>query len=117
MCLKCANLMCCRLTALSSAGEEEAGSKSPAAAVTPSPAAPVVRPPLYDYEARVRHVPGMAKKKGYTVPVGKGPSSLFLFKERNVVRRITRFIIEWPYPFFAISTSYACLSVLYVFEE
>ncbi|RZF37450.1 hypothetical protein LSTR_LSTR011364 [Laodelphax striatellus] len=28
----------------------------------------------------------------------KGPSSLFLFSEENIVRRYTRFIIEWPYP-------------------
>ncbi|KAF0766466.1 Uncharacterized protein FWK35_00011203, partial [Aphis craccivora] len=28
-----------------------------------------------------------------------GPSSLFLFSTDNPVRRYTRFIIEWPYPF------------------
>ncbi|NP_001159383.1 cacophony A [Tribolium castaneum] len=30
---------------------------------------------------------------------GQGPSSLFLFSEENPIRRHTRFIIEWPYPF------------------
>ncbi|KAI4459350.1 voltage-dependent calcium channel type a subunit alpha-1 [Holotrichia oblita] len=28
-----------------------------------------------------------------------GPTSLFLFSEENPIRRYTRFIIEWPYPF------------------
>lgn len=28
-----------------------------------------------------------------------GPSSLFLFSTDNPVRRYTKFIIEWPYPF------------------
>lgn len=31
--------------------------------------------------------------------VPPGPSSLFLFSTDNPVRRYTRFIIEWPYPF------------------
>lgn len=30
---------------------------------------------------------------------GKGPSSLFIFSDDNFIRRHTRFIIEWPYPF------------------
>lgn len=29
----------------------------------------------------------------------KGPTSLFLLSEENFIRRHTRFIIEWPYPF------------------
>ncbi|GFS56591.1 uncharacterized protein TNIN_345451 [Trichonephila inaurata madagascariensis] len=68
-----------KLTALSSAGEEEAGSKSPAVTTAqPSPSVPAptssgpLHPPIYDYE-RVRHVPGMAKKKGHTAPVGRDP--------------------------------------------
>ncbi|GBM07830.1 hypothetical protein AVEN_33109-1 [Araneus ventricosus] len=62
-----------RLTALSSAGEEEAGSKSPAVTTAqPSPSIPARTAPIYDYE-RVRHVPGMAKKKGYTAP---GPTKV-----------------------------------------
>jgi len=32
-------------------------------------------------------------------PGAKVPSSLFFFGEKNIVRRYTRFIIEWPYPF------------------
>lgn len=30
---------------------------------------------------------------------GSGPSSLFIFSDDNFIRRHTRFIIEWPYPF------------------
>lgn len=36
-------------------------------------------------------------------PGAKLPSSLFFFGEDNIVRRYTRFIIEWPYPFIQIS--------------
>ncbi|XP_059483897.1 voltage-dependent calcium channel type A subunit alpha-1-like, partial [Neocloeon triangulifer] len=32
-------------------------------------------------------------------PGAKGPSSLFILSEENPLRRYTRFIIEWPYPF------------------
>jgi len=28
-----------------------------------------------------------------------GSTSLFLLSEENIIRRYTRFIIEWPYPF------------------
>ncbi|KAK4881175.1 hypothetical protein RN001_004494 [Aquatica leii] len=31
---------------------------------------------------------------------GQGPTSLFIFSEENIIRRCTRFIIEWPYPFY-----------------
>ncbi|KAJ4426362.1 hypothetical protein ANN_27176 [Periplaneta americana] len=35
-------------------------------------------------------------------PAGtKGPTSLFFLSEDNPIRRYTRFIIEWPYPFAA----------------
>lgn len=34
-----------------------------------------------------------------TPTTGKGPSSLFIFSDDNFIRRHTRFIIEWPYPF------------------
>jgi len=30
---------------------------------------------------------------------GSGPTSLFILTEKNIIRRYTRFIIEWPYPF------------------
>lgn len=36
---------------------------------------------------------------GASAAGGQGPSSLFLFSEENPIRRYTRFIIEWPYPF------------------
>lgn len=89
-------LCCCRLTAKRSAAEEEAASQS---AVAAGPAAnPSPQPSSYA-QSRLRATPSMAKKKGKPIPHGKGPTSLFLFSERNIVRRITRFIIEWPYPF------------------
>jgi hypothetical protein len=35
-------------------------------------------------------------------PAGsKGPTSLFFLSEDNLIRRYTRFIIEWPYPLLA----------------
>lgn len=36
---------------------------------------------------------------GASAAGGQGPSSLFLLSEENPIRRYTRFIIEWPYPF------------------
>ncbi|KAK9709139.1 hypothetical protein QE152_g26795 [Popillia japonica] len=36
---------------------------------------------------------------GASAAGGQGPTSLFLFSEENPIRRYTRFIIEWPYPF------------------
>lgn len=41
---------------------------------------------------------------GASAAGGQGPSSLFLFSEENPIRRYTRFIIEWPYPFFTFIT-------------
>ncbi|GAB6022012.1 hypothetical protein CHUAL_006164 [Chamberlinius hualienensis] len=42
----------------------------------------------------------MAPRRGAQAHgVGEGPTSLFIFSEKNAVRRYTRFIIEWPYPF------------------
>lgn len=37
---------------------------------------------------------------GASAAGGQGPTSLFLFSEENPIRRYTRFIIEWPYPFY-----------------
>ncbi|KAG8186473.1 hypothetical protein JTE90_009232 [Oedothorax gibbosus] len=85
-----------RLTALSSAGEEDVvASNSPAVR---SPAPQLYREYGYGLSSVRRDHP-MAKKKGPVAPVGKGPSSLFFFSERHIVRRITKFIIDWPYPF------------------
>ncbi|VVC29317.1 Voltage-dependent calcium channel, alpha-1 subunit,Voltage-dependent L-type calcium channel, IQ- [Cinara cedri] len=39
-----------------------------------------------------------------------GPSSLFLFSTDNPVRRYTRFIIEWPYPFESLHSTLIQLS-------
>ena len=39
-----------------------------------------------------------------------GPSSLFLLSETNLLRRTTKFLIEWPYPFRpSISCQRLCL--------
>lgn len=47
-----------------------------------------------------RRYGAMAPKKGtHGHPTGMGPTSLFIFTEKNLIRRYTRFIIEWPYPF------------------
>lgn len=49
------------------------------------------RPPSYG---------AMGGKKGPPPQAGaKGPSSLFILSDDNVLRKYTRFIIEWPYPF------------------
>ncbi|GFQ81934.1 hypothetical protein TNCT_155161 [Trichonephila clavata] len=41
----------------------------------------------------------MVKKRGQQAEGAKGPSSLFLLSDDNLIRRYTKFIIEWPYPF------------------
>ncbi|XP_039288587.1 voltage-dependent calcium channel type A subunit alpha-1 isoform X2 [Nilaparvata lugens] len=47
----------------------------------------------------------------------KGPSSLFLFSEENIVRRYTRFIIEWP-PFeYAVLLTIIANCVVLALEE
>ncbi|KAK6620729.1 hypothetical protein RUM43_011024 [Polyplax serrata] len=43
--------------------------------------------------------PGTMGKHSQQPPGAKQPTSLFFFGEENIVRRYTRFIIEWPYPF------------------
>ncbi|XP_023217399.1 voltage-dependent calcium channel type A subunit alpha-1-like isoform X2 [Centruroides sculpturatus] len=48
----------------------------------------------------------MARKRGQQLKRGEGPSSLFLLSDKNIVRRCTKFIIEWPYPFFFTSYLY-----------
>ena len=44
---------------------------------------------------------GMGTKRsgGAAASSGSGPTSLFILTEKNFLRRYTRFIIEWPYPF------------------
>lgn len=59
---------CCRFAAAQEAAQQRAGRD----------------------KAMGQHPPGQPEKRG--------PSSLFIFSEDNVVRRYTRFIIEWPYP-------------------
>ncbi|KAH7979723.1 hypothetical protein HPB49_010733 [Dermacentor silvarum] len=50
----------------------------------------------------LRTEPGMARRKALD-PRARGPSSLFLLSEDNLLRRYTKFFIEWPYPFFFCS--------------
>lgn len=47
---------------------------------------------------------------------GQGPSSLFLFSEENPIRRYTRFIIEWPYPFHAMFSDRHNENYVLIFE-
>ncbi|GLH10788.1 Voltage-dependent calcium channel type A subunit alpha-1 [Gryllus bimaculatus] len=42
---------------------------------------------------------GMGPHPQQGPPGNKGPTSLFFLSEDNPIRRYTRFIIEWPYPF------------------
>jgi hypothetical protein len=45
---------------------------------------------------------GMGSKRAASAAAaaaGHGPTSLFILTEKNIIRRYTRFIIEWPYPF------------------
>ncbi|XP_076325329.1 uncharacterized protein LOC143233226 [Tachypleus tridentatus] len=42
----------------------------------------------------------MAQRKA--TPMEKTPTSLFVLKEDNIMRRYTKFIIEWPYPFMLV---------------
>lgn len=37
---------------------------------------------------------------------GTLPTSLFILTEKNIIRRYTRFIIEWPYPFIYLFLNY-----------
>ncbi|XP_022236434.1 uncharacterized protein LOC111083971 [Limulus polyphemus] len=41
-------------------------------------------------------VQAMAQRKA--TPAEKTPTSLFVLKEDNIIRRYTKFVIEWPYP-------------------
>ena len=36
------------------------------------------------------------KKKGATDEKKEGPTSLFILSETNIIRRLTKFLIEWP---------------------
>ncbi|KAL3280080.1 hypothetical protein HHI36_017586, partial [Cryptolaemus montrouzieri] len=48
---------------------------------------------------------------------GQGPSSLFLLSEQNIIRRYTRFIIEWP-PFeYAVLSTIIANCVVLALEE
>lgn len=46
------------------------------------------------------------KMGGANAAAGHGPSSLFILSDQNIIRRYTRFIIEWPYPFKTICYIY-----------
>ena len=36
------------------------------------------------------------RKRDLDTGGGKGPSSLFILSDRNIIRRVTKFLIEWP---------------------
>ena len=38
------------------------------------------------------------RRPGGLEPGQAAPSSLFIFSETNIIRRTTKFLIEWPYP-------------------
>lgn len=45
---------------------------------------------------KVKVVPGKKKKKGAIDDSLPGPSSLFILSDKNPIRRLFKFIIEWP---------------------
>ncbi|XP_076348090.1 voltage-dependent calcium channel type A subunit alpha-1-like [Tachypleus tridentatus] len=52
-------------------------------------------------------VQAMAKRKSNQAEQeGRIPTSLFILREDNIIRRYTKFIIEWPYPFMFNSLLY-----------
>ena len=38
------------------------------------------------------------RRPGALEPGQTGPTSLFILSETNIIRRTTKFLIEWPYP-------------------
>ncbi|XP_054715449.1 voltage-dependent calcium channel type A subunit alpha-1-like [Uloborus diversus] len=59
----------------------------------------------------------MVKKRGQHLYGAPGPSSLFLFSEDNLIRRYTKFIIEWP-PFeYAVLLTIIANCVVLALEE
>ena len=38
------------------------------------------------------------RRPGGLEPGQAGPSSLFILSENNIIRKTTKFLIEWPYP-------------------
>jgi hypothetical protein len=50
-------------------------------------------------------------------PAGGGPTSLFILSEENIIRRYTKFIIEWP-PFeYAVLLTIIANCVVLALEE
>ncbi|XP_023217382.1 sodium channel protein type 3 subunit alpha-like [Centruroides sculpturatus] len=59
----------------------------------------------------------MARKRGQQLKRGEGPSSLFLLSDKNIVRRCTKFIIEWP-PFeYAVLLTIIANCIVLALEE
>ncbi|XP_022239678.1 voltage-dependent calcium channel type A subunit alpha-1-like isoform X4 [Limulus polyphemus] len=60
----------------------------------------------------------MPRKKGaHYYPGGKAPTSLFILKEDNIIRRYTKFIIEWP-PFeYAVLLTIIANCIVLALEE
>lgn len=59
---------------------------------------------------------GMARRKG-PEPQGKGPSSLFLLSEDNLIRRYTKFFIEWPPLEYAVLLTIIANCIVLALEE
>ena len=38
----------------------------------------------------------MGRKRGALEDKKEGPTSLFILRESNIIRRLTKFLIEWP---------------------
>lgn len=55
-------------------------------------------------------------KKGH-LPPGEGPTSLFIFSEKNIIRKLTRSIIEWPIFEYAVLMTIIANCVVLALEE
>ncbi|XP_023224863.1 voltage-dependent calcium channel type A subunit alpha-1-like [Centruroides sculpturatus] len=57
----------------------------------------------------------MAKKKQKGAQDDPVPSSLFIFGSNNIIRRCTRFLIEWPYPFISVCVYFVREFIIFIF--
>ncbi|XP_077504519.1 calcium voltage-gated channel subunit cacophony isoform X9 [Amblyomma americanum] len=64
----------------------------------------------------LRTEPGMARRKGLD-PRARGPSSLFLLSEDNLLRRYTKFFIEWPPLEYAVLLTIIANCIVLALEE
>ncbi|XP_077535884.1 calcium voltage-gated channel subunit cacophony isoform X4 [Haemaphysalis longicornis] len=64
----------------------------------------------------LRTEPGMARRKALD-PRARGPSSLFLLSEDNLLRRYTKFFIEWPPLEYAVLLTIIANCIVLALEE